>query len=161
MAGIGCIDDTMLDFAKHILGKPAALVAALLLVSGCTSIGNQFDQGAGAAPVSSGPAVGRELLEALEGGLVGRLPTLALANGDRSSALAAEYRALEYTAPAQPVYWSSQDQRVQATVIPSQPYRVGTQDCRQYTLAVQTSRETMQTNGIACRNENGSWSLVS
>jgi len=75
--------------------------------------------------------------------------------------LEAEYRALEYTAPAQPVYWQSSDNRIAGTVTPSQPYRVGQQDCRQYEVLVTLGGETRAANGTACRNGDGSWSLIS
>ena len=46
------------------------------------------------------------------------------------------------------------------TVRPAQPYRVGSQDCRQYTHVIQVNGGPREARGTACRNEDGSWMLL-
>ena len=41
-------------------------------------------------------------------------------------------------------------------VVAAQPYRVGSQDCRQYTQTVFTGG-SRTARGTACRNADGSW----
>ena len=42
-------------------------------------------------------------------------------------------------------------------VVAAQPYRVGSQDCRQYTQTVFTGTAGATARGTACRNADGSW----
>ena len=42
-------------------------------------------------------------------------------------------------------------------VVAAQPYRVGSQDCRQYTHTVVQDGQTKTARGTACRNADGSW----
>lgn len=134
---------------------------ALTALAGCTTASGGLPL-VSAQPTSSSQTVtSRALLSALDGGLIGRIAALELRGADRTTALEAEYRALEYTAPAQPVYWQASGRSVSGTVVPSQPYRVGTQDCRQYTVLISQSAGTSEQTGTACRNEDGSWALLS
>ena len=103
------------------------------------------------------PATSDSIISAMQGGLIGGGLGTNLGSRDRRKALEAEYRALEYTAPGTPVAWRSEDGRVAGRVIAAQPYRVGSQDCRQYSHAVARGTEEADARGTACRNPNGSW----
>lgn len=143
------------------LVKPMVWCFALTAVTGCVGTAGSLNAVNGLQAVSSAVPNSAALIASLDGGLIGRTNTPSISARDKSTALQSEYRALEYTAPAQPVYWQSENGRLSGTVIPSQPYRVGSQDCRQYAHLVTVNGTTREQNGTACRNQDGSWSLLS
>ncbi len=55
------------------------------------------------------------------------------------------------------VYPPGRGPHTSAEVIAAQPYRVGSQDCRQYKHTVITGAEQKTGRGTACRNPDGSW----
>lgn len=146
--------------------KRSAMMIALMGVTlsaltGCTSLGNSTSQPLALGGGEIGPASGG-LLAALDGGLVGRSDVPRLSRADRISALQSEYRALEYTAPGDLVTWQGRAGSLGGQVVASQPYRVGSQDCRQYAHTISASSGAPAVvRGTACRNEDGSWSLLS
>ena len=91
----------------------------------------------------------------MDGGLIGGSIGSNLSQGDRRTALQAEYRALEYTPGGKAVEW--QGSGASGSVTAAQPYRVGSQDCRQYTHAVSNGGRNQTARGTACRNPDGSW----
>jgi len=94
------------------------------------------------------------------GGLVmGNLGT-NLSRRERSAAIDAEYRALESAPAGQPVTWRDERTGRSGTVTASQPYRVGSQDCRPYTHVVNMTGGMQTSRGTACRNPDGSWTLL-
>lgn len=103
-----------------------------------------------AQPMSAGIA------EAMAGGLIGRGLGQDLDRGDQQRALEAEYRALEYTASGEPVAWQG-GARLSGQVVAAPPYRVGSQNCRQYTHTVRQNGAERVGRGTACRNPDGSW----
>ncbi|CAM5502588.1 surface antigen [Aquamicrobium terrae] len=133
-----------------------ALLSGLLAMAGCSTTGSgrgatvspgQVDIGGKPGPVS-----------VLGGGLVAGTIGAGLTTGDKRKALEAEYKALEYTAGGQKVAWSGDQAGHRGEVVAAQPYRVGSQDCRQYTQTVFTGAGAGATaRGTACRNPNGSW----
>ncbi|HWK65466.1 MAG TPA: hypothetical protein VNS34_11025 [Rhizobiaceae bacterium] len=136
-----------------------ALVAGLLVVSGCTTMGI----GRGAGPASGGSTSGAKpgqvattIINAMGGGLIGGSIGNGLNDTERRSALEAEYRALEHTPSGQVVTWRGDDGRY-GEVVAAQPYRVGSQDCRQYKHTVITKGGSRTGRGTACRNPDGSW----
>ena len=135
----------------------ASLLCALLL-AGCTGTGLDAVQITPSIASAGGPATSTALLAALNGGLISRIAGSQLGRLDRNAALEAEYRALEYTAPGEPLIW--QGRALKGSVLPSQPYRVGSQDCRQYTQTLSGTPTPASARGTACRNEDGSWSLL-
>jgi surface antigen len=108
-------------------------------------------------PASTRPATADSIIAAMKGGLIGGDLGSNLASRDRRKALEAEYRALEYSEPGKPVTWRSEDGRVTGRVVAAQPYRVGSQDCRQYSHSVGNGVEEADARGTACRSPNGSW----
>ena len=136
----------------------ALFVACIAALSGCASTG---PGGIGAIATGlTGGAGGQKgsaaIIEALGGGLVAGIELDAR---DRRSALQAEYRALEYTPSGQQVVWRSSD-TLYGEVVAATPYRVGSQDCRQYTHKVYSGGQPKIMRGTACRNGDGSWTLL-
>lgn len=129
----------------------AGLLAAVLL-QGCASIG--------AARSNSGAAPSESVITALGGGLIGGPIGRDLSSRDRRQALEAEYRALEYGQGGQVIAWKSSRDTNRGEVVAAQPYRVGSQDCRQYVHTLFTGQASQTARGTACRNADGSWSLL-
>lgn len=142
---------------KAGLKTGSALLAALLALSGCaTTSGGALT---GAEP--RGPGTGAAALAAaMGGGLVGGAIGKDLDKGERRKGLEAEYRALEYGQSGQPVEWKGASAGTSGSVVAAQPYRVGSQDCRQYTHTVTTSGQSQTARGTACRNADGSWTTL-
>lgn len=145
-----------------------AFLAAMLAVSGCATIGgdktaNGAASGtaagslAGSQPESGGGKVAATIITAMAGGLVGGTIGTELDRGERRMALEAEYRALEYTPSGQTVTWGDKASGRYGEVIAASPYRVGSQDCRQYAHTVYTGGQPKRARGTACRNADGSW----
>lgn len=151
------------DQAKGMGGmnwKVAAAIATIAL-SACSTTGtgssgsaaNAFAQPAAATR----PQVGAAIVEAMAGGLIGGPIGANLDSRDRRRAVEAEYRALEYTPAGETVAWGQAGGRTQGEVVAGSPYRVGSQNCRQYTHTVNLGGRTQTARGAACRNPDGSW----
>ena len=91
------------------------------------------------------------------GGLIGGTIGSQLDEADRRTALQAEYRALEYSQAGNTVDWRGASAGVSGAVTAAQPYRVGSQDCRQYSQTVSLNGQKQTARGTACRNPDGSW----
>ena len=151
---------------KPVVGMKirVALVSALLAVSGlavsgCTTLGGKGPT-IGATPASTPPSGGKvttSIISAMGGGLIGGSIGSSLSATEKRSALEAEYKALEYTTSGQKVTWKGDQASRYGEVVPAQPYRVGSQDCRQYTQTVFTGGAGVTARGTACRNSDGSW----
>lgn len=135
-----------------------ALLASLLALAGCGTT-----SGLGGKP--GGPAVDTPPVTGGKASMVGGLVTgdigKGLNSGDKRKALEAEYRALEYTQSGQKVSWNGDSSGRSGDVVPAQPYRVGSQDCRQYTHTIVIDGATRTGRGTACRNTDGSWATLS
>ncbi|MDP3897252.1 MAG: hypothetical protein Q8Q62_11315 [Mesorhizobium sp.] len=112
---------------------------------------------AGQAPPLTGGRAGQAIIQAMGGGLVGGTIGEGLSQAEKTRALEAEYRALEYSPVGQPVAWGSKASGRYGEVVAAQPYRVGSQDCRQYTHSVHLTVEPRVARGTACRNSDGTW----
>jgi surface antigen len=143
-----------------------AFLASALAVSGCASkTGGQSTLGAAAdavvSTVSGGHAgsgkVTAAIISEMQGGLVGGDIGSNLSRAERSAALEAEYRALEYTPSGQTVAWGDRQSGRYGEVVAASPYRVGSQDCRQYGHTVYVDGRSKKARGTACRNADGSW----
>ncbi|MCC2688409.1 MAG: hypothetical protein K0S21_1212 [Rhizobiaceae bacterium] len=134
-----------------------AFVAGAFALSGCLTGGGVSvpSLSAGAAPGATA-AVASGIIASMNGGLIGAAGA-RLERSERRPALEAEYRALEYMTAGQAVQWQGDDARRGGEVVAAQPYRVGSQDCRQYshTFSLNGPRQTVR--GTACRNPDGSW----
>ncbi|MEO5759038.1 MAG: hypothetical protein ABIQ51_19480 [Mesorhizobium sp.] len=138
-----------------------ALVSLLLAVSGCTTLGGKGPAVSVVSPPAVNPPAGGKvattIISAMAGGLVGGSIGNGLSDTEKRSALEAEYKALEYTTSGQKVAWKGAQASHYGEVVPAQPYRVGSQDCRQYTQTVFTGGAGVTARGTACRNGDGSW----
>lgn len=137
----------------------ALLIVGAVALSGCTTtgIGTPSIPGAGGSGTGNSGKVAAAIIAAMNGGLVGGKIGAGLSERDRAAALEAEYRALEYTPSGRPVSWKGARADVYGEVTGSQPYRVGSQDCRQYTHTIYVGGQPRTARGSACRNADGSW----
>lgn len=135
----------------------AVILAATL--SACATSGGDGVRPLEQAFAASTRPVSANIVNALAGGLIGGSLGAGLDQRERRRALEAEYRALEYTPAGQPVNWGEAGGR-RGEVMAGAPYRVGSQDCRQYTHTVDVNGRTQTARGSACRNSDGSWSFL-
>lgn len=131
-------------------------IASGLVLSACATAGIKAP-GLPAIGGDSSSKTATAIIAAMNGGLVGGRIGAGLSERDRAAALEAEYRALEYTQSGRPVTWKGSQAGVYGEVTAAQPYRVGSQDCRQYTHTVYVSSQPRNARGTACRNSDGSW----
>lgn len=131
-------------------------------MSGCATTGSEGAGGSlsSALPTpdsSDGTKVAKAIIAEMGGGLVGGKIGAGLTEREKRNGLEAEYKALEYTASGQVVTWKSDSSGRYGEVVAAQPYRVGSQDCRQYTHTVFSGGPGATARGTACRNSDGSW----
>lgn len=139
-------------------GRYAAL--ALVLLSGCQTIGfggSRPVRPAVVSPSDVGAQTPAMLLEKMSGGLIGQKLGAAFERSDRGAALEAEYKALEQSPAGVAIAWNSEQTGHSGSVVAAQPYRVGSQNCRQYAHTFNIGGVTQVAKGTACRNEDGSW----
>lgn len=136
--------------------KVVFAVASMLALSACATAGIKAPTLPKLGGDNSSKAA-TAIIAAMNGGLVGGKIGAGLSERDRASALEAEYRALEYTQSGRPVTWKGSQPDVYGEVTAGQPYRVGSQDCRQYSHTVYVSSQPRSARGTACRNGDGSW----
>jgi len=141
------------------------LMLAAAALSGCVSAqsGGSSQTAVGAfagGSATASPASASALLEALGDGLIGREIGSELRREERRMALAAEYQALEYAQVGEPVTWRGSSERLVGEVTAAAPYRVGSQNCRQYVHTVRSGDSTRTARGTACREPDGRWSLL-
>ena len=139
--------------------KALFALLALTLLSGCASFG--FGKKPGSTEIAQPPAgktePGEALINSLGGGLIGQKLGRSLEASDRQAALEAEYKALEQTQAGQAVAWANPASGHGGSVTAAQPYRVGSQNCRQYTHTFALGSPSQTAKGTACRNADGSW----
>lgn len=105
----------------------------------------------------SGKLAGTALIGALHGGIIDPNIAARMSAGTRNAALQAEYEALEYKPAGEKVSWGKAGDRFQGEVAASQPYRVGSQNCRQYTHTIVENGVSGTSRGTACREADGRW----
>lgn len=133
-----------------------AAVGAAAMLSACSTTGGGSSGVQAFAGGDSQPVAAR-IVEAMAGGLIGGPLGTSLDEDARRRALEAEYRALEYMLPGEPVTWGDPGDRRYGAVVAGSPYRVGSQDCRQYEHMVTIGGQARTARGTACRNDDGSW----
>ena len=116
-------------------------VVLLLSLSGCDSFG---------------ASASANLSLALRGGILSGDLGAGLPENARRSAADAEYRALEGGQTNAPVAWKISD-TLQGSVVPQQPYAVGSANCRRYTHTITQAGAIRTATGTACRREDGVW----
>lgn len=114
------------------------------------------------APVSLPSIAGSgSLLGPLQNGILPTDAVAGLTKAERMRALEAEYQALEKAPLGQKVAWQSQTGAASGEVTAGTPYQVGQQNCRQYVHTATINGSAVTGQGAACRNDDGSWSLLS
>lgn len=126
-------------------------VAAALMLAGCQTTGLV----PGVKPGTPAPNAGIS-----GGGLIGGKLGASLDRTDRTAAFEAEYKALEYSGGGELVVWTGRSGNISGKVVAAQPYRVGSQDCRQYSHELTLSGALSDARGTACRNNDGTWTLL-
>jgi len=133
---------------------------AMAVLSACSTTGGSSGSVVRAFAEDSRPSekpVAAAIVDAMGGGLIGGQIGTNLDQRERLRALEAEYKALEYTPAGQAVAWGKEGGRRFGEVVAGSPYRVGSQDCRQYVHTVSVGGQASSARGTACRNPNGSW----
>jgi surface antigen len=115
-------------------------------------LGNQFGKG-------SGRIVGT-MAGVVVGGIVGHDIGRQLDQRDRMFAQQAEMDAWERGQSGRPVKWRNPENGRYGEIVPMQPYRRGSNDCRDYTHTIYIDGRPQAMRGTACRNPDGTWSNV-
>lgn len=154
----------IVDPAAVSRAKLAGIFLAMLLVSGCTTTSgsDRLDEtGEQIAEATTEPEDAAYYIQALKGGLASRIADVKLSNADRARALEAEYKVLETAPSGQAVDWTGSG-AMKGQVVAAVPYQVGSQNCRQYTHSIwlKAGTEPKLARGAACRNRNGTWTLL-
>ena len=136
-----------------------ALIAALLALAACGTTKEPPNDNGVSGDTSTPPPGGDQttIVKSMRGGLVGGSIGAGLSDDEKNHALEAEYRALEYGQGGQATAWKGDDSGTYGQAVAAQPYRVGSQDCRQYTQTVVQDTQSKIARGTACRNGDGSW----
>ena len=98
---------------------------------------------------------------AVVGGIVGSEVGRSMDQQDRMLAQQAELAALEKGQSGVATPWRNPENQRHGMVVPGRPYRIGAQDCRDYSHTVYMSGQPETMRGTACRNPDGTWRNVS
>lgn len=154
-----------------LLSRFAIVAALAATVAGCGPEGpNKSDTGLVLGSVAGG-IVGNQIGKgrgnvlatvagAVVGGVIGSEVGRNLDQRDRELAQQAEFDALERGNSGVPRTWRNPDNGRYGEVVPSKPYKRGSEDCRDYTHTVYIDGRPQQMRGTACRNYDGSWQNV-
>ncbi len=137
---------------------PAFVMFAIFALSGC-AMGGLPGTADARLTRSIGAGSGEPVAGIVGGGLVASAGA-ELSRRERLEAVNAEYRALESAPAGEPVAWRDEKTGHGGTVTAAQPYRVGSQDCRPYSHVVNAGGSARSVRGTACRNPDGSWTLL-
>mgnify|MGYP001818908539 CR=1 FL=1 len=159
-----------MHFVRGIITGSLILVLAGSL-AGCGANGpNKADTGTVVGAVAGGllgNTVGKgkgkvlaTVAGAFVGGIVGNSIGQSLDEQDRILAQQAEYAALERGQSGVAQTWRNPDNGRYGEVIPSKPYRRGSNDCRDFTHKVYIDGRPQAMRGTACRNPDGTWRNV-
>jgi surface antigen len=69
--------------------------------------------------------------------------------------------ALERGQSGESTPWRNPESGRYGMVVPSRPYRIGAQDCRDYTHTIYIDGRPQTMRSTACRNPDGTWRNVS
>lgn len=112
-------------------------------------VGNQIGKGRGNVLATVAGAV--------VGGIVGSEIGRNMDQRDRQLAQEAEFEALERGSSGVSRQWRNPDNGRYGDVVPSKPYKIGANDCRDYTHTIYVDGRPQQMRGTACRNPDGTW----
>jgi surface antigen len=109
---------------------------------------------------SAGNRLAGTVIGAAIGGLVGNRIGASLDDQDKQRAYAAQMQALEAGPSGAPVAWRNPDSGRYGNVVPGPAYQASGTTCRTYTQTVFIDGVPQTARGPACRNPDGSWSVV-
>lgn len=99
---------------------------------------------------------------AVLGGLLGSSIGKSLDDTDKLMMERTTQASLEHVQTGQTSTWSNPDSGHQGTVTPTNTYQTSSgQYCREYQQTVTVGGEQQEAYGTACRQEDGSWKIVS
>ena len=116
-------------------------------------LGNTVGKGTGKVLATVGGAV--------VGGIVGSEIGRSMDQQDRMLAQQAEMVALEKGQSGVATPWRNPENQRHGMVVPGRPYRIGEQDCRDFSHTIYVDGQPQTMRGTACRNADGSWRNVS
>jgi surface antigen len=93
----------------------------------------------------------------LAGGIVGSVFGNLLNKEERTLGIEAELKALQNAVVDEVIEWSKPERSIVGRVKAAQFYRVGSQECRQYSHEIITNGVSNSANGTGCKNSDGSW----
>ena len=137
--------------------KLGFVLFAMSFLSACISTGTTGNVASDLQVDKPGVATGREIVRAFDGGILPKTVFNKLSRKDKTRALLAEYRALENSTTGQSTYWENPNGKLSGIVTPSQPYQVGSRNCRQYNHKALINGENINASGAACRTADGRW----
>ncbi len=137
------------------MSKSKFLAYFLLLSIGLSSC--TFISGKKSSPNTqlSSHADGKALFFVIDNSIAKRLTST-----ERTRALEAEIRALEFGTSGREITWSGETAKVLGSVVAYRPFRVGKSNCRRFDHAISIGKKKFKNKGTACRVENGPWKLI-
>lgn len=146
----------------------AAIIFIPAMLSACAGSFNKQDSGTVLGAIAGGilgNQVGKgkgkvlaTVAGAVIGGVVGSEIGKSLDEADRRAAAEAEYFALEKGQSGAGTPWRNPDSGRHGVIVPSSPYKLSGQDCRNYTHTIYIDGEPNIMKGTACRGKDGTWS---
>jgi surface antigen len=151
---------------------PAGALVALSLAACSADSGPREVGGTAAGAVAGGllgDAIGGAagsraagtLVGAALGGFLGNRIGAALDDEDKRRAYAAQMQALETGPSGAPVAWRNPDSGRYGNVVPGPAHQINGAPCREYTHTVYIDGQLQTQRGTACRNPDGTWSIIS
>jgi surface antigen len=108
----------------------------------------------------SGNRVAGTVIGAAVGGFLGNRIGAALDDEDKRRAYAAQMQALETGPSGAPVAWRNPDSGRYGSVVPGPAYQANGATCRSYSQTIYFDGNPQAARGAACRNPDGSWTVV-
>jgi surface antigen len=108
----------------------------------------------------SGNRVAGTVIGAAVGGFLGNRIGAALDDEDKRRAYAAQMQALETGPSGAPVAWRNPDSGRYGNVVPGPAYQANGATCRRYSQTIYIDGNPQAARGTACRNPDGSWTVV-
>jgi surface antigen len=116
-------------------------------------IGSQFGGG-------TGEHIAAGIAGAAIGGMIGNRIGASMDDEDKRLAYAAQVQALEGGRSGTAVAWRNPDSGRYGSVVPGPAYRSNGLQCRPYTHTIYIDGEPQVARGSACRNPDGTWTVV-
>ncbi|HYC04733.1 MAG TPA: RT0821/Lpp0805 family surface protein [Azospirillaceae bacterium] len=142
-----CAETGSRDTTAGVSNKTIGTVGG---AAGGALIGSQFGKGSGKTAAT--------ILGGVLGALAGREIADRLSDDDRDRAATAERTAV---ARNETITWNNPDTGNRGTIQPRRTYTSNDgRTCRDYSHTVYVNGQPQEANGTACRQEDGTWTLV-